>query len=107
MLMAGFLPHSPVNCILFVSTRVRWCMATTVKKWGNSLGIRIPRAVAEQVRLADGTAVEFEATEGALTIRPVRKPRRMQSLKALLAKAKGPSPHRGLGKDAPVGRELL
>ncbi len=83
-------------------------MATTVKKWGNSLGIRIPKGVADQVDLKDGTEVEFAAEGGVLTIRPVRKARRRgHTLKALLAKAKGPSPHGALSRDGRVGRELL
>ena len=82
-------------------------MPTIVKKWGNSLGVRIPRAMAEQAHLADGTAVEIAAEGDVLTIRPVRKGRRRHTLKALLAKAKGPSPHRGLDSDRAVGREVL
>ena len=77
----------------------------TVQKWGNSLGIRIPKSVAEQVDLKSGSEVEFETNGGVLTLRPKR--RRRHTLAALLAKAKGPSPHRALAKDGPVGRELL
>jgi antitoxin MazE len=80
-------------------------MATTVQKWGNSLGIRIPKSIAEQVHLRDGTAVEFQTDDGVLTIRPKR--RRKYTLAQLLAKVKGPSPHRDLDRDRPVGRELL
>lgn len=80
-------------------------MSTTVQKWGNSLGIRIPKSVAEQVKLRAGTSVEFDAAEGVLTIRPKR--RRKYTLAQLLAKAKGPSPHRHLDRVGPVGRELL
>ena len=80
-------------------------MATTVQKWGNSLGIRIPKAIAEQVNLRDGTEVEFDTTGGELTVRPRRGKR--QPLAELLAKMKGPSPHRRLMADRPVGRELL
>ena len=80
-------------------------MATTVQKWGNSLGIRIPKAVAEQVNLKEGTNVEFATTGGVLTVRPRRKSR--LTLAQLLARAKGPSPHSGLDRGGPVGRELL
>ena len=82
-------------------------MPTTVQKWGNSLGIRIPKSVAEQVDLRTGTEVEFETTGGVLIVRPSRTRRRRHTLAALLAKAKGPSPHRRLQSDHPVGRELL
>jgi len=78
---------------------------STVQKWGNSLGVRIPKAIAEQVNLQSGTPVDFDTAGGVLTIRPKR--RRKQTLAALLAKAKGPSPHRALNADGPVGRELL
>ena len=80
-------------------------MPTTVRKWGNSLGIRVPKAVAEQVRLSEGSEVEFDTSGGVLTVHPRR--RRRRTLASLLAKARGPSPHRRLDRDAPVGRELL
>jgi antitoxin MazE len=80
-------------------------MATTVQKWGNSLGIRIPKSVAEQVNLRAGTTVEFNTDKGVLTVRPKR--RRKYTLAQLLAKAKGPSPHRELDRGGPVGRELI
>jgi antitoxin MazE len=80
-------------------------MASSVQKWGNSLGVRIPKSVAEQVNLAEGTAIEFETAGGVLTIRPAR--RRKYTLAGLLGKAKGPNPHGELHKDGPVGREII
>lgn len=80
-------------------------MATTVKKWGNSLGIRIPKAIAEQMDLKDGTAVDLDTSGGLLTIRPKR--RRRYTLTGLLAQAKGPNPHGELDRSGPRGRELL
>ena len=84
-------------------------MPTTVQKWGNSLGIRIPKAIAEQVRLENGTEVEFDTSGGVLTVRPKRRRRRRSkyTLAQLLAGWKGPSPHRDLDRDPPVGRELI
>ena len=82
-------------------------MASTVQKWGNSLGIRVPKAIAQQVNLVDGTEVEFETTGGVLTIRPTRRRRRGKyKLADLLAKMKGPNPH-GEFFGKPVGREIL
>lgn len=77
----------------------------TVQKWGNSLGIRFPKAIAEQANLREGTQVEFAVNDGLLTIRPPR--RRKYTLEKLLRKAKGPSPHRALDRGGPVGRELI
>ncbi len=46
-------------------------MRTTVRKWGNSLGVRIPSALAEDVRLHDGAEVDVTVREGQLVIVPV------------------------------------
>ena len=81
-------------------------MPAKIQKWGNSLGVRIPKAVAEQVNLANGTEIDFETTGGVLTLRPKRRKRRYK-LADLLKKVKGPSPYRYLDTDRPVGRELL
>lgn len=48
-------------------------MITKVQKWGNSLGVRIPRSVAEEVRLEAGTRVAVRAENGLLVIVPTKK----------------------------------
>lgn len=46
-------------------------MKTAVKKWGNSLGIRIPKTISEQFELIDGSDVELIVTdEGILIQKP-------------------------------------
>ena len=83
-------------------------MATTVQKWGNSLGIRLPKAIAEQVQLQTGSEIEFDTSNGVLTIRPVQRRRRSKyKLSQLLAGYKGPTPYRHLDRDSKVGKELL
>jgi len=77
----------------------------TVQKWGNSLGIRVPKAVADQVRLRKGSQIEFDTSGGLLTIRPKR--RRRYTLAGLLGASKSRSAHRDLDRDKPVGREIL
>ncbi|NCD24490.1 MAG: AbrB/MazE/SpoVT family DNA-binding domain-containing protein [Deltaproteobacteria bacterium] len=47
---------------------------TTLIKIGNSQGIRIPKALIEQARLAD-TELEFKVTDAGLLIRPANAPR--------------------------------
>ena len=46
-------------------------MRTTVRKWGNSLGIRIPNLVAEDAHLEEGTEVELAFRGGELVMTPV------------------------------------
>ena len=82
-------------------------MPATVRKWGNSLGIRLPKTIAQQTNLANGTEIEFDTSGGTLTIRPKRQRRRKYKLPDLLAKIKGPNPHRQFVRDRPVGRERL
>jgi antitoxin MazE len=45
-------------------------MQTRVQKWGNSLGVRIPRGLAEQVGLGAGSEVNLSAKDGALVVKP-------------------------------------
>lgn len=46
-------------------------METTVGNWGNSLGIRIPAKVAEELGITANTTVRLVVVEGALKIEPV------------------------------------
>ena len=39
-------------------------------RWGNSLGVRIPRGLAEEVGLGAGTEVSLTAKDGELVLRP-------------------------------------
>ena len=45
-------------------------MQTKVQKWGNSLGVRIPRGLAEEVGLGAGTEVSLTAKDSELVLRP-------------------------------------
>ena len=48
-------------------------MTTVVAKWGNSLAIRIPRAVAEQAQLTEGIAINFSVEGNSIVIRPQKR----------------------------------
>ena len=45
-------------------------MQTKVQKRENSLGVRIPRGLAEEVGLGAGTEVSLTAKDGELVLRP-------------------------------------
>ncbi len=53
-----------------------------VMKWGNSLAVRIPKIVAEEVRIQEGDAIVIEARKGRVELRPVE---RIPSLEELVA----------------------
>ena len=58
-------------------------MKATVRKWGNSLAVRLPKVIAVESDLADGAVVDLKLVEGKLVLIPVR-PREV-TLQQLLA----------------------
>jgi antitoxin MazE len=46
-------------------------MRTRIRMWRNSLGVRIPSAMAEDARLHEGAEVDVTIREGKLVIVPV------------------------------------
>jgi len=57
-------------------------METRVQKWGNSLALRIPKPLADEVGLKDNSPVQLALRDRQLVIVPVLKP--AFSLEALL-----------------------
>lgn len=49
-------------------------MATTTRiaKWGNSLGLRLPKSVALEAQVDEGDTVDVSVKNGAIVIRPSR-----------------------------------
>ena len=45
-------------------------------RWGNSLAVRIPKAVADALNISNGKRAEIIVENGALVLRPILKPRR-------------------------------
>ena len=78
-------------------------MLTKVRKWGNSLGLRIPKAFAEEVSVEEGSAVDLSVVDGQLVVRAVR--RRAYELRDLLAEVSDDNRHGELSTGEPRGRE--
>ncbi len=54
-----------------------------ITKWGNSLAIRIPLAIARQAQLNEGDSVNLTLNrEGAIVLRPARRKYRLTDLVA-------------------------
>ncbi|NBK24835.1 MAG: AbrB/MazE/SpoVT family DNA-binding domain-containing protein [Spirochaetia bacterium] len=51
-------------------------MKTTVEKWENGLGIRIPLSYARQLNLEEGTVVEISQNRKGILVLLKQKPRR-------------------------------
>ena len=77
-----------------------------VARWGNSLGVRIPREGVERLKLKDGGEVKLEIASDSITIRPAR-PRKKWTEAELL---KGVTPDMVGGEidwGGPVGKEAF
>ena len=48
-------------------------MQFLVSKWGNSLGLRLPRALAAEIGVAEGQRVEIRGDHVRLVVEPVRE----------------------------------
>lgn len=50
-------------------------MYTTISRWGNSQGVRLPKALLEALGLQENDQVELSHEEDTITIRKVTAPR--------------------------------
>ncbi len=78
-------------------------MNSAIRKWGNSIAVRLPKVVAEEVSLRSGSPVTIEARDGRVLVTPVRKPAyRLASLVRGITKT---NRHRPLDMGRPRGDE--
>lgn len=78
-------------------------MVTKVQQWGNSLGVRIPKGLAEEAAVSAGSSVDIGIEGGILIVRAVST--RKYKLSALLAKVRPKNMHREIKTGKPMGRE--
>jgi antitoxin MazE len=78
-------------------------MHVRVRKWGNSLAVRIPKSLAEDVEVKEGTVLDLAVSEGRVVATPVQK--KKLSLKQVLAKVNKKNLHDEIDFGSPVGRE--
>ena len=78
-------------------------MRTKVAKWGNSLAVRIPAALAEDVGLSSGDELELDVVDGRLVASPHR---RVPTLEEMLANITPENLHGEFDWGPPVGKEV-
>ena len=78
-------------------------MQVTVQKWGNSLGVRIPKSFTKDAEIHEGTEVEMSLDKGAITMKPIKKE---TSLSELLLKLTDDNIHYETETGDIVGREI-
>lgn len=77
---------------------------TQVVKWGNSLAVRIPKAVAEEARMQEGDAVVIKASKNRIELLRTEK---LATLKELVAKITPENRYGETDWGPDVGKEIV
>lgn len=78
-------------------------MQVRVQKWGNSLAVRIPKPLAKDADVTEGTILNLAVSDGKVVATPVQ--RKKLSLDQLLAKVTKKNIHAEINTGKSVGRE--
>ena len=85
-------------------------MTVNVKKIGGSMAVLIPKAVARELELAEGTRLDITSTDQQIVLRKPRDARRARRPLAKLVAQMKPAAYRRrnreLDSDGPVGKEI-
>lgn len=78
-------------------------MKTHVRKWGNSLALRLPKRFAEEAGIGNETLVELTVRDGTIVVTPEAEPD--YTLEELLARVTPENVHREVYTGGAVGDE--
>lgn len=78
-------------------------MTAAIAKWGNSLAIRIPQAIAEQVQIQAGSEISMDIIDGKIVLTPHRQ--RKYTLDELLDGMTSDNLHTEISTGVSVGNE--
>lgn len=79
-------------------------MQTVVKKWGNSLALRLPQHMAADLHIMEGATVTLTVEGATLIVKPTRKRYRLADLLAQLDESK--KRHKEVDWGEPRGEEV-
>lgn len=80
-------------------------MRSSIKKWGNSLAVRLPMPLLKSTDLQEGTAVEIFMSGPNIIIQPVNEPDEY-NLALLVEKITDENLHAEIDTGKPVGNEI-
>lgn len=78
-------------------------MTATVQKWGNSLALRLPKAIAQELEVSEGDSVDLKIRGDSLQVKPARREYRLAEL---LAEVKKENVHSEIDWGGAVGKEV-
>ncbi len=76
-------------------------MTVSLKKWGNSLALRMPKDIAKTLQVKDGSTLEMEVVDGALVLKPIQE----NHLQTLVAQITDENLHQEIDTGKRVGNE--
>lgn len=79
-------------------------MQSTMRQWGNSVGVRIPAGILAELNLTAERQVDIRAENGRIIIEPI-KPK--ITLEQLLSQITSDNLHDEVDFGEPIGKELL
>jgi len=84
-------------------------MKTKAQKWGNSLAVRIPRNVVQEIGLKPQDALTIEVQKGRIVLVPTEKTGKIPHyrLEELVKKITPKNRYQEVDFGPPVGREVL
>jgi antitoxin MazE len=106
--MRWAIDEGPCRTIYIVEETIRHTgrdMKVAFQKWGNSLALRVPKAMAQEIGASDGKAAEMSVRDGKLVIE-VTKPKRRNTLDELVAGITPENRHEEIDWGPPVGNEV-
>ena len=80
-------------------------MQVTMRKWGNSIGVRIPAGILTELNLSAEKKVDVRAEAGRIIIEPIIDSQ--ETLEQLLGQITPNNLHSEIDFGQPVGKELL
>lgn len=78
-------------------------MKTQIRKWGNSLAVRIPKAFANDLGLDQDSTIELALEDGCLVLKPTALPK--YELSNLLSRVTEDNCHGEVDFGGPTGSE--
>ena len=79
-------------------------MILKIKKWGNSLALRIPKSFAKEINLDSGAEINLTIENGKLIIEPLNQ--KEYKLNELLSEVNEDNIHSEYSSGAPRGKEV-
>jgi antitoxin MazE len=77
-------------------------MEAVIKKWGNSLGIRIPSLIVRELALKDGSFIDINEKGKMIIIKPVKK----NKLSEMLSAINEQNIYKEIETGGPAGKEI-